>query len=84
MTLEEFKQLPEIEQVRMLLMYGVLLSDRTEGGNKLYLYAVSYFYIELFDDLANCKTSGLRILRCFDDVKYLEEYLSKIEIPQFS
>ena len=84
MTLKQFTEFQEIEQVRMLLMYGVLLSNRTQGGNKIYLYAVNSFYIELFEEISNCLTPGLRILRCFDDVKFLEDYLSDIEIPQFS
>ena len=83
MTIKHFKELSEIQQVRILIEYGVLLSDRIEGDNKLFLYAVYSFYVELFHEVSNFQTEGLRILRCFDEVEHLEAYLSNIEMPDF-
>jgi hypothetical protein len=81
MTLKEFTKLSEHEQIRMLMLYGILLAERTADNNKIYLYAVGSFYIELFHHLDAVRSSSLRILRAFDDVKFLDEYLANIEVP---
>jgi hypothetical protein len=81
MTLKEFTEMSEHEQIRMLVVYGVLLAERYSGYNHIYLYAVSSFYIELFHQLNDTENSCLRILKAFDDVKHLDEYLREIHVP---
>ena len=84
MTLKVFTQLSEVEQMRVIIVYGVLVAERTSGNNQVYLYAVGSFYIELFHELDATKDTALRILRTFEDVEFLDEYLIHIEIPVFS
>ena len=83
MTLKEFTGFPEIEQMRMLIKYGVLLAERTKGNNQIFLYAIGSFYIELFHEINISQITGLRILRTFQDVALLDEYLSEIIVPSF-
>jgi hypothetical protein len=81
MRLKEFSELSEAEQIRMIMAYGILLAERSSGANHIYLYAVGSFYIELFHQLAEAENSSLRILKAFDDTKYLDDYLLNIEVP---
>ena len=83
MTLKEFTNCSEIEQIRVLMIYGVLLAERNTGDNKIYLYAIGSFYIELFHELSNIRITGPRILKTFDDVKLLDDYLLTISLPAF-
>ena len=83
MRLKEFTKLSEAEQIRMIMSYGILLAERRSGNNHIYLYAVGSFYIELFHQLAEAENSSLRILKAFDDTKYLDDYLINIEMPRF-
>jgi hypothetical protein len=82
MTLKAFAELSETEQMRIINLYGVLLAERTIDNNKIYLYAVGSFYIELFHELQVTDHRSIRILKVFDDEKLLDIYLSNILIPE--
>ena len=83
MMLKEFTAFSEVEQMRMLIKYGVLLAERRKGNNQIFLYAIGSFYIELFHETHISQLTGLRILRTFEDVALLDEYLSGITVPRF-
>lgn len=81
MKLSEFNQLNEFRQTCIVKQHGVLLTNRTESGTTVFLYQVDSFYIELFHDMEHVMHNSLRILRTFEDVDKLEDYLGKSDIP---
>jgi hypothetical protein len=80
MKLTEFKNLSGFEKVEALNAYGVFLSERRIGADRIYLYAINYFYIELLHELSGIDNRGVSVYRVFDDVKYLDAYLEKVDI----
>jgi hypothetical protein len=80
MTLFEFDKLAEADQLKVLTIYGVYLCERVVGGNRIYLYAISSFYIELFHELLHADKGGIRVLKIFDDPLHLETYLEDVDI----
>ena len=82
MTLFEFQQLNASQQAQVICQYGVFVAERTVAGNRIYLYMVNYFYVELLHELSSLTSRGLVISRVFDDVKCLDDYLDKIPVLQ--
>lgn len=80
MTKNQFEQLSETEQLGLLSRYGIFLVERIVNGNRIYLYAISSFYIELFHELARLDRSSISVLKIFDDVKYLDAYMTHVDI----
>jgi hypothetical protein len=80
MTINQFEELSISLKAITLNKYGVFLCQRAVGPNRLYLYTISSFYIELLHDLADSKNGGIRILSVFDDPKYLDPYLEDFDI----
>jgi len=80
MTLIEFTKCAEPEQLRLISNFGILLAERTIGYNRLYLYALSSFYIELYYELYEPDKTSVSILRSFEDIRLLDEYLD-VEKP---
>jgi hypothetical protein len=68
------------EKVVALNSYGVFLAERRIGLDRIYLYAINYFYIELFHELSDMSNRGVSIYRVFEDLKYLDAYLDKVDI----
>ncbi|WP_205509902.1 hypothetical protein [Longitalea arenae] len=69
MTRTEFEQLSKHEQISVISKYGVFVADKIESGNRLYLYAINSFYVELLHELSNLNNKGLEILRAVDDAQ---------------
>lgn len=80
MTINQFKDLSTACQAITLHKYGVFLCQRAIGPNRLYLYAISSFYIELLHELSDSKNGGIRIFNVFDDPKCLDPYLEEVDI----
>ena len=80
MTRIEFEQLSEPDQIRIISRYGVFLAEKIASGNRLYLYTVNTFYVELLHNLADVNNKGLEIVRVFDDTRYLTDYIQEIDV----
>jgi hypothetical protein len=82
MTLIEFKQLSGFEKANALNAYGVFLAERRIAADRMYLYAINYFYIELFHELSDINNRGVIIHRVFEDVRHHDAYLDKVDISE--
>lgn len=80
MTINQFKELSKTSQANTLNKFGVFLCQRAVGPNRLYLYTISTFYIELLHELADSKGGGIRIFNVFDDPELLDPYLQDVGI----
>ena len=79
MTRIEFEQLNKQEQIKVISKYGVFLADKIDSGNRLYLYVVNTFYVELLHELSNLNSKGLVITRVFDDAGIFNDYQDKAD-----
>jgi|GEM_PF-1486084 len=82
MTRIEFEQMSKPEQIQVISKYGVFLADKTDSGNRLYLYVVNTFYVELLHELSNLDNKGLVITRVFDDAGIFNDYQDKADANQ--
>jgi len=80
MTKAEFEVLSGFEKAEALNKYGCFLDDRIVGSGRMYLYAVNYFYVELFYEFGSLNGRGVSVNRVFEEVDFLEEYLSHVDI----
>jgi hypothetical protein len=74
MTMQQFQQLSKAEQAAIINQYGVFVAERFVAGDRVYLYMVNYFYVELLHELSNLESKGVVISRIFDDARYLDVY----------
>jgi hypothetical protein len=81
MTHAQFELLSKVQQMQTIRQYGELVAERVEGGNRLYLYVVNSFYIELLHELINNK--GLVIARVFDDISLVDSHYTPAESTSF-
>jgi hypothetical protein len=77
MTAELFNTFSEWEQEQMLQKEAVLLAEREEVENKVYLYQLCGFYVEFFIDKKNPLKAKIH---SFNSVNELDAYLDKIQI----
>jgi hypothetical protein len=56
------------------------LAERRISANRIYLYSINYFYIELFHDFSGLGGNGVSIHRVMDDIRCLDDYLPGIDI----
>lgn len=82
MNIEQYRQLTDTEQARLLKQEGVFLADRFSAGSRIYLFTLFGFYIELFHALNLHESGGLRVCRVFEDPEMLAVYLDRIDIGQ--
>jgi len=82
MTRTYFEQLSKTQQIKTISQYGEFVAERIEAGNRLYLYIINSFYIELLHELTDINNKGLVIARIFDDTSYLNNYLEKANTGQ--
>lgn len=80
MKLIQFNQEGSEAQAEILRTKGALVASRTIGENKILLYQIDAFYIELFDDKYEQMKTPIRILRTFEEINFLDPYLKKIKI----
>jgi len=74
MTRIEFEQLSKQEQIKVISEHGVFVADKIESGNRLYLYAINSFYVELLHELSNIHNNGLVVIQTFDDAEVTGSY----------
>ena len=77
MTLYEFNGLEKNDQHSAVWEYGTHIGERLEGQQKLILYQMFSFYVELYFSINDNK---LTRLRSFSSVKCLDPYLPYIDI----
>lgn len=77
MTIKEFQQLSKYDQIQVLKEHGVYLTDTVISGNRLFLYIINTFYVELLHELSNINSKGIVITRVFDDESELADYADK-------
>jgi hypothetical protein len=82
MSIVEFMHLRKFEKVDALNCYGTFIAQRRLGLDKVYLYALNYFYVELFHELSNLSNRGVIVYRVFEDVNYLDAYLENVDISE--
>jgi len=75
---KQYKNLPQTEQADVLLERGVYLEMiRQTSRMEVELYALEGFYVEVYFDR---KTEEPLFIKAFKDMKYLEPYLTIIDI----
>ena len=77
MTLYQFNALDEAEQHETLWDHGVMIGDRIELEQKIILYQLFSFYIELY---YHTVYNVLRKLRSFSSTEPLDAYKSKLDL----
>jgi hypothetical protein len=77
MTSKEFQQLSAPDQIQVIKEHGVFLTDKVVAGNRLFLYAINTFYVELLHELSNINSKGIVITRVFDKEAELADYPDK-------
>jgi hypothetical protein len=75
MTIEEFTQLEECEQIEICHDHGPYIGDRYEGTVRIQLYAIGDFYAENFTDEIYFKG-----VKAFKSLDRLEPYLELIDL----
>jgi hypothetical protein len=80
MTLSDFQLLNVYEKASALNKYGVFLAERRIAANRIYLYAINYFYLELLHELSSLEVKAVTIYRIFEDSRFLDAYLDKVDI----
>jgi hypothetical protein len=78
MSIQEFKKLRELNQLRMVGSHGVFLAERTDPENRYVLYQLDGFYIEfVYGHPDPC----LKAMDAFTGTALLDPYLNDIRIP---
>jgi hypothetical protein len=80
MTLTEFNNLPQDQQVKTIKREGCFLYVRNEGGIDIILYQLRNFYAEVFFESGEAGKKDRILIRSFDDMASLDIYLQKINI----
>jgi hypothetical protein len=80
MSVAEFEQLNKFEKASALNAYGVFISERRLGIDRIYLFALNSFYVELFHNLTNPDNKEVTVYRVFTDPGYLDVYLENVDI----
>ena len=77
-SFKKYKSLPQTEQADLLLEHGVYLEMiRQTSKLEVELYALEGFYVEVYFDR---KSEEPLFLKAFRNMKYLEPYLTIIDI----
>ena len=77
MKLSEFSTLPRAEQMNKLRTEGVYIGKRICGNQRVLLYQVDSFYIEVYYTRYRIETEHVKIS---DDVTILDPYLKQVEV----
>lgn len=46
MTVKQFHELPEVDQLKILIQFGILIGEMTERTARIFMYQVHDFYVE--------------------------------------
>ena len=79
MTWIQFEQLGNQEQLNIVGRDGVFLAERIAAGNRVYLYIVHSFYVELLHELSNVNSQGLTVFKIFNDTSAFDLYADKAD-----
>jgi hypothetical protein len=79
MTRIQFEQLSDQEQLSIIGRDGVFLAERIAAGNRVYLYIVHSFYVELLHELSNVSSQGLTVFKIFNDTSAFALYPDKAD-----
>jgi hypothetical protein len=79
MTRIQFEQLSNQEQLNIVGRDGVFLAERIAAGNRVYLYIVHSFYVELLHELSNVNSQGLTVFKIFNDTSAFTLYPDKAD-----
>ena len=77
MTLQQYKNLSEEQQIYFLTRKGVIVSTLHRGNEVYTLLQIYGFYVEVF---SYRKTGPMSSLNCFEETELLEPYLKTIDI----
>lgn len=77
MTLLQFNEMTEDQQAFILEQYGVCISARDHKKDKLLLYQVDAFYVEVYFDPP---TQSIKKMKSFASTDELEPYLINISL----
>jgi hypothetical protein len=80
MTLYQFNELDETEQIEAVWEYGVYLAGRQNREHKLILYQIDAFYAEIW---YHAEDNDIRKLRAFSSTSQLEPYLKNMDITLY-
>ncbi|MEO7834804.1 MAG: hypothetical protein ABIR50_05755 [Ginsengibacter sp.] len=76
MTLYEFKQLDETEQMEAV-WDAVFVADREDREHRILLYQIDAFYVEVY---YNKEYNDIRRFRSLSSTDQLQPYLDKIDL----
>jgi hypothetical protein len=79
MTRNQFEQYSNQEQLNIIGRDGVFLAERVVAGNRVYLYIVHSFYVELLHELSNVNSQGLTVFKIFTDTSAFALYPDKAD-----
>ena len=77
MTLYEYNKLNESEQYQTMWGHGVVVADRIKGEQKVILYQIFSFYVELYYHI---EYNTLIRLKSFSGVEYLDVYIQQLDL----
>ena len=80
MSIVEFELLNKFEKAATLNSLGVFISERRLGIDRIYLFALNGFYVELFHNLSNRYNREVTVYRVFTDPGHLDVYLENVDI----
>jgi hypothetical protein len=81
MTINEFNSLDELKQYETVWKYGVTVGDRVDGQQKIFLWQLFSFYVELYyDDEYNV----LLKLKSFNNTEKLDIYLTRYNLNELT
>ena len=66
-------------QAEILWEDGAQVDERIEENQRLVLYQLYAFYVEVFYDL---ESNGIKGFRSFKSTRYLQPYLEKIDLEE--
>ena len=46
MTVQQFQELTEVDQLKILIQFGILIGEITEKNTRIFMYQVQDFYVE--------------------------------------
>jgi hypothetical protein len=79
MSTAEFESLSKSDKARAINTYGVFISERRLGIDRIYLFALNSFYVELFHNLTSPDNAELTVHRVFTEPDYLDVYLENVD-----
>ena len=79
MTRNQFEQYSNQEQLNIIGRDGVFLAERVVAANRVYLYIVHSFYVELLHELSNVNNQGLTVFKIYTDTSAFALYTDKAD-----